>query len=134
MRGANWRTCWSLIRRRLPPRKNSRARSRRLNRYEQNPGRILDKIHSELVVAQTRESLLSQAVSAQAGLVSDDASKAVHYNILKREVDTNREVWESLLQRVKEAGISAAMRSSNSAWWTRLCLRPYRSSPACDTG
>jgi len=76
-------------------------------------GRILDKIHSELVVAQTRESLLSQAVSAQAGLVSDDASKAVHYNILKREVDTNREVWESLLQRVKEAGISAAMRSSN---------------------
>ncbi len=76
-------------------------------------GRILDKIHSELVVAQTRETLLSQAVSAQAGLASDDASKAVHYNILKREVDTNREVWESLLQRVKEAGISAAMRSSN---------------------
>ena len=75
--------------------------------------RILDKIHSELVVAQTREDLLSKAVSGQAGMVSDEASKAVHYNILKREVDTNREVWEALLQRVKEAGIAAAMRSSN---------------------
>jgi len=76
-------------------------------------GRILDKIHSELAVAQTRENLLTQAVTAQAGMVSDQSSKAVHYGILKREVDTNREVWESLLQRVKEAGIAAAMRSSN---------------------
>ena len=75
--------------------------------------RILDRIHSELVVAQTRENLLTQAVDTQAGLVSNDASKAVRYNILKREVDTNRQVWETLLQRVKEAGIAAAMRSSN---------------------
>ncbi len=80
---------------------------------EKTRGRILDKIHSELVVAQTRETLLSQAVAAQSAMAADDASKAVHYNILKREVDTNREVWESLLQRVKEAGIAAAMRSSN---------------------
>ncbi len=75
--------------------------------------RILDRIHSELVVAQTRENLLTHDVTAQAELVSDQASRTVHYNILKKEVDTNREVWESLLQRVKEAGIAAAMRSSN---------------------
>ena len=74
---------------------------------------ILDRIRSELAVAQKRENLLTQAATQQAGLVSEEASKAIHYNILKREVDTNREVWESLLQRVKEAGISAAMRSSN---------------------
>lgn len=75
--------------------------------------RILDRIHNELVVAQTRERLLTQALESQAGLVSEQASKAVHYNILKREVDTNRQVYETLLQRVKEAGIAAAMRSSN---------------------
>ncbi len=75
--------------------------------------RILDHIRGELEVAKTREKLLTDAATQQAGLVSAEASKAIHYNILKREVDTNREVWESLLQRVKEAGISAAMRSSN---------------------
>ena len=75
--------------------------------------RILDKIHSEMAVAQTRENLLTQAVETQAALVSDEASKTVRYNILKREVDTNRQIWETLLQRVKEAGIGAAMRSSN---------------------
>ena len=75
--------------------------------------RILDKIHSEMAVAQTRENLLTQAVETQAALVSDEATKTVRYNILKREVDTNRQVWETLLQRVKEAGIAAAMRSSN---------------------
>lgn len=75
--------------------------------------RILDRIHNELVVAQTREQLLTQAMTAQANLVSDQASKTVRYNILKRDVDTNREIYEKLSQQVKEAGIAAAMRSSN---------------------
>src|SRR5262249_27141317 len=40
-------------------------------------------------------------------------SQAVHYDILKREADTNHQIYEAMLQKVKEAGIAAAMRSSN---------------------
>ncbi len=74
---------------------------------------ILAKIKNDLVAAQTRENLLMNEVNLQQVTVSDQSAKAVHYNILKNEVDTNRQVWESLLQHVKEANITAAMRSSN---------------------
>src|SRR5208337_3688570 len=41
------------------------------------------------------------------------AGRTVQYNILKREVDTNKQVYEGLLQRLKEAGVSAGMNASN---------------------
>jgi len=36
----------------------------------------------------------------------------VHYNILKREADTNRQIYEAILQKVKESGIVSAMQAS----------------------
>jgi len=36
-----------------------------------------------------------------------------HYNILKREVDTNRELYDSMLRSVQDAGVSSALRASN---------------------
>ncbi|NDJ11468.1 MAG: polysaccharide biosynthesis tyrosine autokinase [Acidobacteriia bacterium] len=75
--------------------------------------RILDRIHNDLLAAQTRESLLNQELSVHAKIVNEQGSKSIHYNILKREVDSNRQLHESLLQKVKEAGISSAIHSSN---------------------
>jgi capsular exopolysaccharide synthesis family protein len=42
--------------------------------------------------------------------LSDDF---IQYNILKRDAETNRELYDGLLQRLKEAGISAGLRASN---------------------
>jgi capsular exopolysaccharide synthesis family protein len=39
--------------------------------------------------------------------------KAIQYNILKREADTNKELYTGLLQRMKEAGVSAGIMASN---------------------
>jgi capsular exopolysaccharide synthesis family protein len=39
--------------------------------------------------------------------------KAIQYNILKREADTNKELYKGLLQRMKEAGVSAGITASN---------------------
>ncbi len=41
------------------------------------------------------------------------AARAVQYNILKREVDTNKQLYEGLLQRLKEASVSASLKASN---------------------
>jgi capsular exopolysaccharide synthesis family protein len=38
---------------------------------------------------------------------------AVHYNVLKREVDANRQIYETILQKAKELGITSALRVSN---------------------
>jgi polysaccharide biosynthesis transport protein len=74
---------------------------------------ITGRIRNEFDAAQRRESLLAAVYAAQAGVMSGQSAKVTHYNILKREVDTNRQVYDSMLQRVKEAGIASALRSSN---------------------
>jgi len=60
-----------------------------------------------------RKALLSAAYKAQLGVVSDQSSKEVRYNILKKDVDANRDIYQSMLQRVKEASVIAALKSSD---------------------
>ena len=74
---------------------------------------ISQRIHNDYEAALRNEKLVAEAYAQQAKLVSEQAAKAVQYNILKREVDTNRSLYESLLQKVKEYGIAAAMRMSS---------------------
>jgi len=60
-----------------------------------------------------RETLLRQAFEQQKKKAMEMKEKAIQYNILKREADTNREIYKGLLQRMKEAGISAGITASN---------------------
>ena len=63
------------------------------------------RIKNEYDAAQRRERLVAEAYNGQLKLVDGQASKSVHYDILKREADTNHQIYESMLQKVKEAGI-----------------------------
>ena len=74
---------------------------------------IVSRIANDFQEAQHRERLLSAAYDSQVRLVTRDSEKSIQYNILKREVDTDRQIYEAMLQRVKEAGIASAMRASN---------------------
>jgi capsular exopolysaccharide synthesis family protein len=56
---------------------------------------------------------LGAAYQQQLGVVSDQSAKEVRYNILKKEVDANRDIYQSMLQRVKQASIVAALKSSD---------------------
>jgi polysaccharide biosynthesis transport protein len=60
-----------------------------------------------------RKALLAAAYQQQLGVVSDQSAKEVRYNILKKEVDANRDIYQSMLQRVKQASIVAALKSSD---------------------
>jgi polysaccharide biosynthesis transport protein len=60
-----------------------------------------------------RKQLLTEAYQEQLGVVSDQSEKEVRYNILKKEVDANQEIYQSMLQRVKQASLVAALRSSD---------------------
>ncbi len=80
---------------------------------EKERANIVRRIRNEFEAGQRREQLLEAEYAAQARLVGEQADKVTHYNILKREVDTNRQLHESMLQRVKEAGVASALRASN---------------------
>jgi len=80
---------------------------------EQERKNALVRIRTDLEAAQLREKMLASAYASQSRRVSEDSRKAIQYNILKRDVDTNRELYESLLKTVKETDIASAMRVSN---------------------
>jgi capsular exopolysaccharide synthesis family protein len=63
--------------------------------------------------ASRRKQLLTKAYNQQLGVVSDQSVKEVRYNILKKEVDANRDLYQSMLQRVKQASIVAALKASD---------------------
>jgi len=74
---------------------------------------ILTRIRKEFEGAQRREKLLVDTYSAQARVISGKAEEVAHYSLLKRDVDATRLLYESLLQRLKEASIASALRANN---------------------
>ena len=74
---------------------------------------ILERIRNDFQEAQGREKMLGADYANQARLVTEQAEKSIQYGILKREVDSTRQLYDAMLQRLKEASIAAAMRASN---------------------
>jgi len=75
--------------------------------------RAAQGIVDDYQAAVRRETLVRDAFDQQQQQANLVAARAVQYNILKREVDTNKQLYEGLLQRLKEAGVSAGMNASN---------------------
>ena len=77
--------------------------------------RIFSGVSESFQLAVQRERLLEDEVVRQRGLVNRLSDDFIAYDILKRDAETNRQLYEGLLQRLKEAGISAGLRASNIA-------------------
>lgn len=81
--------------------------------YDRQHNAAIARVRNDYQTAQRREQMLNHAYMAQQGLVTQDAAKTVEYNILKREVETNRGIYEAMMQRVKSFGIASALQPSN---------------------
>ncbi|MFQ5926207.1 MAG: GumC family protein [Terriglobia bacterium] len=75
--------------------------------------RGVQRIRNEYEAAQRREDLVRRAFEEQQKQASLIGERSVQYNILKREVETNKQLYEGLLQRLKEAGVTAGLKASN---------------------
>ncbi len=71
------------------------------------------KRDTEYKTAVAREKLLAEAFEKQKVLADQLNESNIHYNILKREVETNKQLYDGLLQSMKEAGVAAGLKSSN---------------------
>jgi capsular exopolysaccharide synthesis family protein len=76
---------------------------------------MLQRIENEYNAASRREQLLLANYGDQTRVISDQDAKAVRYNILKDEVDTNRQLYDSMLQKLKALSVNSAIRASNLA-------------------
>jgi succinoglycan biosynthesis transport protein ExoP len=70
-------------------------------------------IRSDYESSLRKEALLRQAFQQQKVKAVEMKEKGIQYNILKREADTNRELYKGLLMKMKEAGVSAGITASN---------------------
>ena len=75
--------------------------------------RALRRLEASFMAAQAREAMLGKALEQQKLEANQLNEKAIDFSILKRDLDANRTLYEGLLQRLKEAGVSAGLRSSN---------------------
>jgi polysaccharide biosynthesis transport protein len=90
--------------------------------------KIIAAIKNDYESSLRKEALLRQAFEEQKARVIEMKDKAIQYNILKREADTNKELYKGLLQRMKETGVSAGIMASNIQVvdQAELPARPYK--------
>jgi polysaccharide biosynthesis transport protein len=70
-------------------------------------------IEAEYNAALEEEQNLIQSLEGTKVEVVDQRNKSIEYNIIKREVDTNRTLYEGLLQRYKEIGVAGGVGTNN---------------------
>jgi capsular exopolysaccharide synthesis family protein len=75
--------------------------------------RIIKARESDYKTAVKREKFLSDTISRLNRGFTDYPQKMLQYEIIKREVDTNRTLYNNLLQRQKEVSVSTALAGSN---------------------
>lgn len=90
------------------------------SRLEETRARLRAEIQNEVRAIETAYAAAKNR-EGQLRVVRDDQKKttlelkdaAVQYTILAREADTNRQLYDGVLQRLKEIGVASEVRSSN---------------------
>jgi capsular exopolysaccharide synthesis family protein len=72
----------------------------------------LQRLQDAFEGAKHREDLLAMAYNSQESTVSSDLQKGSQVNLLRREVESEQQLYQTLLQRAKEAGFASAMQAS----------------------
>jgi capsular exopolysaccharide synthesis family protein len=75
--------------------------------------KAIDAIKNDYQSAVAEEKTLASALEDQKGTAMALSRKSVSYTVLEREAQSNRQVYESLLQREKELQVLASSRGNN---------------------
>lgn len=74
---------------------------------------IRASIRGQYETAAKQERAIERSVDQLKGATLSEQDRSVRYNILKREVDTNRQLYDGLLQRFKTLSAEAGVTSNN---------------------
>jgi succinoglycan biosynthesis transport protein ExoP len=80
---------------------------------EKRAASIKDSIRQRYQIALRQEQAFSTNVSVLKDATMDERDRSIQYNFFKRDVDTNRELYDALLQRFKEVSAEAGVTTNN---------------------
>ena len=75
--------------------------------------KVAAKIRGQYMTALQRENMLHDALEKQKQEANKLNESSIQYSILKRDLDSNRQLYEGLMEKMKEAGVSAGLKSNN---------------------
>jgi polysaccharide biosynthesis transport protein len=75
--------------------------------------KVVQAVRTEYQAAVAQEQSMTLALDAQKGEALAMNRKAIDYGVIQRDVDSNKQIYDTLLQRAKETGVSGELRTSN---------------------
>ena len=72
----------------------------------------VERLRNDFESSRHHEDLLNASYAALQSSVSGEMSKTERVNLLRREVDSEQQLYQTLLQRAKEAGFVSAMQTT----------------------
>lgn len=73
----------------------------------------LNKLRTELTAARSFEEQISRFHGQNLARLASQSRHEIQYNLLKREVEATQALYDSMVRRVEEAGMAAALQSAN---------------------
>jgi polysaccharide biosynthesis transport protein len=105
-----------------------------LKELDENVGKekkaVVLRLESDYHEARQREELLRRTLDQQKAETNQMSERMVQYNMLKRDAEGNKALYDGLLTKLKEAGISSALQSSNIRVVDPAMIPSYPSRPA----
>ena len=82
-------------------------------RIQAEVAKVVQAVRNDFLAAQAQEQSLINALDQQKREALALNRKSIDYSALQREAMSNRQIFESLMQRTKETGISGELKTSN---------------------
>jgi capsular exopolysaccharide synthesis family protein len=99
-----------------PPAQALQAQITQLDRsIAQEEARVRNTLTETYTASSERENALSAKVQQLKSGVLDQRRRSIQYNIYQRDADTNRQLYDALLQRYKEIGVAGGVGVNNIA-------------------
>jgi polysaccharide biosynthesis transport protein len=91
--------------------------------------KVVSRVRSGYLAALQHESMLRQALDNQKQEANKLNESAIEYSLLKRDVESYRTLYEGLMGKLKEAGVTAGLRSNNIRSVDKARVPTYPSEP-----
>ena len=86
-------------------------------------------IKSSYEATRVSVAMLEAELQKTKDTLVDQRNRSIQYNILEREVDTNRQLYDGLLQRYKEIGVAGGIGTNNISFVDKAYLPSSPASP-----
>jgi polysaccharide biosynthesis transport protein len=91
--------------------------------------KVVSRVRSGYLASLQHETMLRQALNNQKQEANKLNESAIEYSLLKRDVESYRTLYEGLMEKLKEAGVTAGLRSNNIRSVDKARVPTYPSEP-----